>query len=442
MRDLRSTYRLFSAIFFTAVSGIAILAAAADENGKLLIGKAAMGDWTSDAPGIRREITVQDLSPSSSNVLSINRPHVANRPPDTRPKVLRGFNIELYASGFRDPRFLLAAPNGDLFVVEGRTNQIKVLRDTNDDGKPDVTETFAERDLNKPFGIAFYPPGGDPQFLYVANTDGVVRFPYRNGDLTARGPAEQLAARLSGGAARLRSGGHWTRDIVFSPDGKKMYVSIGSRSNDSDSAAEADRARIFEFNPDGTGRKVYAWGIRNAVGIAFRPGTNELWMSTNERDDIGDNLPPDYISSVRFGGFYGRPWFYIGNHCDPRHEGKHPELASKVIVPDVLVQAHSATLNLCFYTGEQFPSEYKGDIFAGFHGSWNRVKRTGYKVVRVPFDHSTGKARGEYEDFVTGFVTPEGKVWGRPVGITVAKDGSLLISEDGNGTIWRVSHGR
>ena len=164
-------------------------------------------------------------------------------------------------------------------------------------------------------------------------------------------------------------------------------------------------------------------------------------MSTNERDELGDDLPPDYISSVKPGGFYGWPWFYIGNHTDPHHKGKHPELADKVVVPDVLVQAHSATLNLCFYPGDQFPAEYKGDIFAAFHGSWNRKKRTGYKIVRVPFDHATGKAIGEYEDFVTGFVTPEGNVWGRPVGITVAKDGSLLFSEDGNGTIWRVTYG-
>jgi len=442
MENRSGIHSVSCAIFFIATGfSFAAQIGAAAETGTLLTGKAAMGDWKSDAPGVRRKITVQDLPPPTSNILAINRARVVNRPAGVPLRVPSGFKIELYAEGFRDPRFLLTAPNGDIFVVESRANQIKVLRDTNGDGKPDVTETFAERDLNKPFGIAFYPPRDDPQFLYVANTDGVIRFPYRNGDLKARRPAEQLAARLSGGAARLRSGGHWTRDIVFSPDGKKMYVSIGSRSNVSDNA-EADRARIFEFNPDGTNRKVYAWGIRNAVGIAFRPGSNELWMSTNERDEIGEDLPPDYISSVHPGGFYGWPWFYIGNHPDPRHKGKHPELADKVIVPDVLVQAHSATLNLCFYTGDQFPAEYKGDIFAAFHGSWNRMKRTGYKVVRLPFDHSTGKARGEYEDFVTGFVTPEGKVWGRPVGMTVAKDGSLLISEDGNGTIWRVSYAR
>ncbi len=221
-----------------------------------------------------------------------------------------------------------------------------------------------------------------------------------------------------------------------------MYVSIGSRSNVSDNSAEANRARIFEFNPDGTGQKVFAWGIRNPVGIKFRPGSNDLWMSTNERDELGDGLVPDYISRVQRGGFYGWPWFYLGNHQDPRHKRKHPELAGKVVLPDLLVQSHSATLNLCFYEGQQFPPEYQGDLFAAFHGSWNKSRRTGYKIVRVPIDKSTGQARGEYEDFVTGFVTPEGKVWGRPVGITVAKDGSLLFSEDGNNTIWRVSYAK
>jgi glucose/arabinose dehydrogenase len=302
MMDRSSVRPAFCAIFIAVSFGVTALIGTAAESGKLLMGNAAMGDWEGDSPGVRRKITVADLPLPSSNVLAINSPRVVRRPADAHPKVPIGFKIELYASGFRDPRFLLTAPNGDLFVVESRVNQIKVLRDTNGDGKPDLTETFAEQGLNKPFGIAFYPPGDDPQFLYVANTDGVIRFPYRNGDLKVRGPARQLAAHLSPGGL-LRGGGHWTRCIVFSADGKKMYVSIGSRSNVSDNAAEENRARIFELNPDGSGQKVYAWGIRNAVGIAFRPGTNELWMSTNERDEIGEDLPPDYISSVRPRGF-------------------------------------------------------------------------------------------------------------------------------------------
>jgi glucose/arabinose dehydrogenase len=410
----------------------------ASEPGNALTGRAAMGDWTTDAPGVRRKITVQDLPPPSSNLLSINPPHPVRPPEGAQLRVPPGFKIDLFARGFRDPRFLLTAPNGDIFVVESRADRIKVLRDTKGGSKPTTTEIFTDRDLNEPFGIAFYPPGNDPQFLYVANTDGVIRFPYRNGDFKARGPAEKLGAPLSPGGL-LPGGGHWTRDIVFSPNGEKMYVSIGSRSNNSDDRTDANRARIFEFNPDGTGQKVYAWGIRNAVGITFRPGTNELWMSTNERDDLGEDLPPDYVSSVNPGGFYGWPWFYIGNHYDPKHIGKHADLAGRVIVPDVLVQAHSAALNLCFYTGAQFPTQYQGDIFVASPGSWNRKKRTGYKVIRVLFDHSTGKPTGEYEDFVTGFVTPESNVWGRPVGIAVAKDGSLLFSEDANGTIWRIS---
>ncbi|MDQ3197905.1 MAG: sorbosone dehydrogenase family protein [Verrucomicrobiota bacterium] len=423
-------------LLLLAATGLAPIAFG---SGKLLTGSAAMGDWAGDAPGTRRKITVADLPPPNETRSASNGPTVVSRPAGAQLHVPAGFKIEEYASGFRDPRVLLAAPNGDIFVSESRADQIKVVRDKDGDGKPDTTEVFTEDGLNKPFGIAFYPPGPEPQYLYVANTDGVIRFPYRNGDLKARGPAEKLGAHLSAGGL-LRGGGHWTRDLVFSPDGKKMFVSIGSRSNVSDDAAEADRARIFQFNPDGSGQKVYAWGIRNAVGIAIRPGSDELWMSVNERDELGDDLVPDYISHVTPGGFYGWPWYYLGNHQDPRHKGKHPELAGKVIVPDVLVQAHSASLNLCFYDGQQFPEEYRGDIFAAFHGSWNRARRTGYKIVRVPLEK--GKATGAYEDFVTGFVTPEGNVWGRPVGLTVAKDGSLLFSEDGHGTIWRVSVAR
>ncbi|MFL6531521.1 MAG: PQQ-dependent sugar dehydrogenase [Chthoniobacterales bacterium] len=427
-------------------------------------GQAAIAaDWSKDAPGVRHKYAVDELPAPFATESVTNDARVVPRPPGAQPQVPPGFKIEEYASGFRNPRYLLTAPNGDIFVTESKGDQIRVLRDTDGDGKPDMTEVFAARGLNKPFGLAFYPVSAEPQYLYIANTDGVVRFPYRNGDTKARGAAEKLSAELSAGGL-LHGGGHWTRDITFSPDGKKMYVSIGSASNVSDDSGEANRARIFEFNPDGTGQKVFAWGVRNAVGIKFRPGTNELWMSVNERDELGDGLVPDYISRVQPGGFYGWPWYYIGDHQDPRHKGKHPELASKTLVPDVLVQSHSASLNLCFYecshgrpggsgTRENaeetahstvathcFPAEYKGDIFAAFHGSWNKQRRTGYKIVRVPFDKSTGKPRGDYEDFVTGFVTPEGNVWGRPVGVTVAKDGSLLFSEDGNDTIWRVSY--
>jgi glucose/arabinose dehydrogenase len=399
------------------------------------------GDWTEDAPGVRHAIILNEL-PTPFSISSVdNHPRIIARPPSAQLHVPSDFKIEEFARDLSYPRFLLTAPNGDIFVTESNINAVKILRDSNGDGKCDMMDTFADSGMKNPFGIAFYPPGPEPQFLYVANTNGIVRFPYRIGDTKARGPVQKLSAELSGGGL-LPGGGHWTRDIVFSPDGKKMYVSVGSFSDISDNEKEADRARIFEFNPDGTGRKVFASGLRDPVGIAFRPGTNELWMSANERDDLGDDLIPDFISRVQPGGFYGWPWFYIGSHEDPRHKGKHPELAGKVLLPDVLVQSHSATLNLCFYEGGQFPSEYKGDIFAAFHGSYNRTRRTGYKIVRVPFDKATGKARGDYEDFVTGFVTPEGDVWGRPVGVTIAKDGSLLFSEDANKTIWRVSYAR
>jgi glucose/arabinose dehydrogenase len=406
---------------------------------KLLTGREAMGDWTTDAPDLRRKITVEDLPQPNDTKLISNFPSVVKRPADAQLNVPPGFKIEEYASGFQNPRFLLTAPNGDIFVTESAANRITVLRDTNGDGKPDLNVSFAELGLNQPFGIAFYPPGPKPNYLYVANTNAVVRFPYTNGDTHARAEAEKLNLSLSGGGF-VPSGGHWSRDIVFSPDGKRMLVSIGSRSNISDNFAEANRARIFESDPEGNNQKVFGWGIRNAVGITFRPGTDELWMSTNERDGMGDDLVPDYISRVQPGGFYGWPWFYLGNHPDPRHRGKHPEFADRAIVPDVLIQSHSASLNLCFYTGANFPADYRGDIFAALHGSWNRSRRTGYKIIRVPFDKGSGKPLGEYEDFVTGFVTREGQVWGRPAGITVANDGSLLFSEDGNDTIWRVSY--
>ncbi len=394
------------------------------------------GDWTHDAPGTKHRVDLDQIPPPFETNSSVNGPSLVKRPEGAKLSVPAGFKIEEYARGFQNPRYLLTAPDGDTFVAETGASKILVLRDTKGDHAPDVKELFATDALNKPFGLAFYPPGANPQYLYAANTDGVVRYPYKNGDLKAAGPAEKLPARIIGG------GGHSTRALVFSPDGKKLYVTVGSGSNvdDRNNPIERERALVWEMNPDGTGQKVFGYGIRNPVGVAIRPGTNEVWVSTNERDGLGDDLVPDYITHVTPGGFYGWPWYYMGNHPDPRKPGMHPELADKVLKPDVPVQSHSATLNLTFYTGGQFPAEYKGDAFAAFHGSWNRNKRTGYKIVRVPIDKKTGKAVGEYEDFVTGFVTPEGDVWGRPVGVTVARDGSLLFSEDAGETIWRVSY--
>ena len=293
--------------------------------------------------------------------------------------------------------------------------------------------------LAQPFGIAFYPLGPNPKWLYIGNTDTVVRFPYKNGDLKASGPPEKLVDLPGGG--RLRGGGHWTRDIVFSSDGKLMFVSVGSHSNVDDPDThpeEFHRADVLEFTPEGKFIKVYASGIRNCVGEAIQPETGELWCSVNERDALGDNLVPDYITHVQEDAFYGWPWYYMGSNQDPRLAGKHPELLGRVTVPDVLLQPHFASLEMTFYEGAQFPAAYKGQIFAAEHGSWNKSKRAGYEVIMVPV--KDGKATGAYEDFLTGFVTPTGDVWGRPVGVAVAQDGSLFVSDDGTRSIWHVTY--
>ncbi len=426
----------FRPLKFVSLLGLLIpLAAAGEDAPKRFTGPGAQNDWTNDAPGVTRLITPADLPAPYATAPTADPPHVVKRPAGAELHTLPGFKVEVYAEGFKNPRFLITAPNGDIFVTESKTGEVRVLRDSG--GKPALNQVFVSG-LSQPFGVAFYPPGPDPKYIYVANTDSVVRFPYKNGDLKTDAAPEKIAD-LSGGG-KLRGGGHWTRDIVFSKDGKKLYASVGSKSNDDEKAdpIESDRARIWQMNPDGSDRKVFAYGIRNPVGIAIHPETGDLWMSTNERDNLGDNLVPDYISRVKEGGFYGWPWFYIGDHQDPRHAGEHPELADKIAVPDVLVSSHSASLNLAFYTGSQFPAEYHDDVFAAFHGSWNRSRRTGSKIVRVHL--KDGVPSGDYEDFVTGFVTPAGEVWGRAVGLTVAKDGSLLFSEDGANTIWRVSY--
>jgi len=391
-------------------------------------------DFRYEKPGTTRKITVNDLPQPLATKSADNGPEPVARPANAWPVAPAGFKVEQYAAGLDNPRLLRTAPNGDIFLAEGDAGRIRVFRGMTSDGKPEEMQIFVTG-LRRPYGIAFYPPGPNPQWVYVGNTNEIVRLPYHSGDLKASGPPQHVAD--------LPTGGHWTRSVEFTPDGKRMFVAVGSESNDDDTdenPGEKNRADILACNPESCELQVYAYGIRNAgAGIAINPQTGELWCSTNERDALGDNLVPDYITHVQEGGFYGWPWWYIGGHQDPRQKGKHPELKDKVIVPDVLLQPHNASLQLTFYQSSQFPAEYRGDIFASQHGSWNRAVRTGYEVIRVPL-HQTGKATGEYQDFLTGFVLPDGHVWGRPVGITVAPDGSLLVSDDASNSIWRVSH--
>jgi glucose/arabinose dehydrogenase len=436
----------FRAIIFSvvvvAIISLSLKASYSQKNegkGKqVLTGQGAAGDWSTDTPGVRRRITTADLPKPYMSESVQNGPKLVKRPDGALPIVPQGFKVVEFLGGLKNPRLIRVAPNGDIFVAESRTNLVRVIRPSKDHSKPEVNEVFSA-DLKRPVGIAFYPTGSNPQYIYIGNTDSIVRYPYQNGDLKPRGKVEMVVPDIPGWG-ELRGGGHWTRDIAFSPNGKKMLVSVGSRSNvyENPNENEKDRATVLEFNPDGTGRRIYASGIRNAVGIAIHPQTGELWASVNERDGLGDDLVPDYVTRVKDGSFYGWPWFYIGPNQDPRHSGKYPELRNKVSIPDVLLQSHTASLQMEFYTGKMFPREYRNDAFATQHGSWNRARRTGYKVIRIP--QKNGVPTGEYEDFMTGFVTAQGDVWGRPVGVTVGKDGSLFVTDDGSNTIWRVTY--
>jgi glucose/arabinose dehydrogenase len=414
-----------------------------------LTGSAAFGDWRSDKPGTTRLIKPEDLPKPGATPSAANSSRVVAQPASALPRVPAGFKIELFAEGLSGPRQMRVAPNGDVFIAETRSGRIRILRAADGATRPSANEIYASG-LNGPFGIAFYPGGNDPKWIYVANNDSVVRFPYKTGDLRASSKPETIVAEMP------HDGGHSTRDIAFSLDGKRMMISVGSRSNGAEDMSKApagwidnhplgaswdsetDRADVLAFDPDGKRPGVFATGIRNCVGLATHPVTGDLYCSTNERDGLGDNLVPDYVTRVREGAFYGWPWFYIGNNEDPKHRGERTDLKGKITVPDVLLQAHSASLGLTFYNGNQFPPEYSGDGFAAEHGSWNRSKRTGYKVVRIRM--KDGVPTGEYQDFVTGFVVDDSSVWGRPVGVAVAHDGALLVSEDANGTIWRISH--
>jgi glucose/arabinose dehydrogenase len=397
--------------------------------------KAPFTDFRYEKPGTTRKITVNDLPQPYATQSAENGAQVVPRPENAFPVAPAGYKVELYASGLENPRLLRTAPNGDIFLAESEAGRIRVFRGMTTDGKPEENAIFASG-LRRPYGIAFYPPGPNPEWIYIGDTNEIIRFPYHNGDVKASGASQHVADLPAGG-------GHWTRAVDFSKDGKTLFVGVGSASNVDDPdthPAEKDRADILSCDPTNCVLKVYAYGIRNGGGgIGVNPDTGELWCSVNERDALGDNLVPDYITHVQEGGFYGWPWWYIGPHQDPRHAGKHPELKDKAIVPDVLLQPHNASLEITFYEGKMFPAEYRGDIFASEHGSWNKAVRVGYEVVRVPL-HQTGHATGGYEDFLTGFVLPNGDVWGRPVGVTVAPDGSLLVSDDGSNSIWRVSY--
>lgn len=423
----------------------------------VLTGQAAFVTSSGIGPGTFRHITPTDLPAPYATQSVSTRSRIVPRPDGALPKAPKGFTVALFASGLNQPRVIKTAPNGDTFVMETRAGQIRVFRGITPEGMPREQSVFATG-LNEAYGMLFYPSGDHPQWLYVANTDAVVRYAYRNGDLTATGAPETVIAALPSSRPRdveavkaydqaVKAGalppdhGHWTRDLALSADGKRLFVGVGSASNNDDPAehpSETHRANILEYTPDGTFVKVYASGIRNPSGIAVDPTTGQLWCSVNERDGLGDDLVPDYITHVEEDGYYGWPLYYLGGNRDPRHAGKRPDLQATVIVPDVLLQPHTASLQMTFYEGTQFPTEYRGDIFAAQHGSWNRSVRSGYEVVRVPL--KDGKASGDYQDFLTGFLTPTGEVWGRPVGVGVAPDGSLLISDDGSGSIWRVTY--
>jgi glucose/arabinose dehydrogenase len=436
-----------------AVVGVVAIGHAENAGPPVLRGKAAFGSWHDDAPGKRRHITADALPAAYATPSRSNGVRVVARPRNAELKVPAGFEVKPFASGLSGPRTLRVAPNGDIFVAETGAGRIRVLRPADNGAGASMTETFASG-LRAPFGIAFYP-ADEPQWVYVGNTDSVVRFPYRSGDLKARGTAETIVSKLP-------TGGHSTRDVAFSKDGARMFVSVGSQSNVAEGMGklegaalrqweeqrtvgaawgyETDRAGVLVFDPLGKNQKVYASGIRNCVGLAVNPTTGDLWCSTNERDGLGDDIAPDYLTRVREGGFYGWPWYYAGIHEDPRHKGARPDLKDKVIVPDVLLQAHSASLGMTFYTGDAFGPDFSGNAFAAEHGSWNRSTRTGYKIIRAIV--KDGVPTGEYEDFVVGFVVDDASAWGRPVGVAMAKDGALLFSEDGNGTIWRVTRTR
>jgi len=415
-------------------------------------------DWKKDKPGRVHRVQLASLPAPFATQPARSFPRVVPRPQGALPAVPAGFKVEVFAENLQGPRVMRVAPNGDIFVTETQSGRVKVLRPTADGSRAASVEVFAQG-LNQPHGLQFYPAGPNPQWLYVAETNRVVRYAYKVGDQKASAVPEVVVPQLT-----PVPGGHFSRDLAFSPDGKRMYVSAGSFTNVAENMSkktpeqiraweaehglgaawdnEVNRAAVLEFDVGSPKSRLFATGLRNCVGLTVQPATGDLWCTVNERDMLGDDLVPDYTTRVKKGAFFGWPWYYIGNHEDPRLKGDRPDLAGKITVPDVLFTAHSAAVDLTFYTATSgksaFPKEYVGDAFAVLHGSWNRAFRTGHKVVRVRMKNNVPV--GEYEDFMTGFIVDNGNSWARPAGAVVAQDGSLLVSEDGNNTIYRVSY--
>jgi glucose/arabinose dehydrogenase len=382
--------------------------------------------FAADQPGQHFELKASDLPKPYATPAVENSSQGIARPSGALPQVPKGFAVSLYADNLSNPRWMAVAPNGDVFITEPDANKITLLRDTKGSGHADVRLIYATG-FRQPHGLAFHDG-----YLYVGDVNAIWRIPYKDGDSKAKS-RERVTKQHD-----LGIGGHFTRDIAFGPDGT-LYLADGSNENIGDNDAPF-RAAVSVVNPDGT-LSQFATGIRNPVGIAFYPGSNQVWVSVNERDGLGDGLVPDYFTHLDKGGFYGWPWAYTGHNPDPTFGSKRPDMVAKAVVPDVLFQSHSAPTGLVFYEGAQFPAEYKGDAFVSLHGSWNSSKPTGYKIVRVHF--ANGKPVGGYDNFLTGFwdgSTSPAKVWGRPAGLAVAKDGALLVADDEGKAIWRVSY--
>jgi glucose/arabinose dehydrogenase len=391
-------------------------------------------------------------APQTIPTISINS--TAPWPAGKTPTAPAGFTVTRFAENLAHPRWVYVLPNGDVLVAEAApplakmdsvsgivehymdekngsappsANRITLLRDTDGDGKPDVRTVFL-KGLNQPFGMLLLNG-----WFYVANTDGVVRYPYKDGETAITDKGQKIVT--------VPVGHHWTRNIVASEDGKKIFVTVGSGTNIAENGIgpEKRRADILELNPDGTGEQIYASGLRNPNGASWEPKTHVLWVAVNERDQLGDDLVPDYMTGVKPGAFYGWPWSYWGQHVDERVQPQDPAMVAKAIAPDYALGAHTASLGLTFYTADKFPAHYQGGTFVGQHGSWNRAQYTGYKVVFVPF--KDGKPDGQPEDFLTGFLTDTktGLAYGRPVGVTVDKTGALLVADDVGNIVWRVS---